>query len=101
MRRLEECVDKNTSAAVLSLLASNWLAIRLDLLGSAISFFIVCLAVGSPGFIPAEYVAIGLSSSFQVGFASSSPTYRFLRVLTFCIVGHHVSQILRSNVGTM
>ena len=47
-------------------LAVQWLAIRLDFIGSLISLFIAVLAVASNGFIPASFLALGLTYSFQM-----------------------------------
>jgi hypothetical protein len=38
----------------------------LDFFGSCISFFIALIAVASNGFIPAGFLALGLTYSFQV-----------------------------------
>jgi len=59
-------VDSNTIANVTSLIGAEWLALRLDVLGAIITTFIAVLAVASDGFIPASFLALGLSSSFQV-----------------------------------
>ena len=65
---LENRVDYNTIASVMSQLAAQWLAIRLDFIGSLISFFIAVVAVATSksGFIPASYLALGLTYSFQM-----------------------------------
>jgi hypothetical protein len=47
-------------------LAAQWLAIRLDFIGSLISFFIAVVAVSTNGFLPASYLALGLTYSFQM-----------------------------------
>ena len=47
-------------------LAIQWLVVRLDLMGSFISFFIVALAIASDGLIPASFLAFGLTCSFQM-----------------------------------
>ena len=76
---LENRVDYNTIASVMSQLAAQWLAIRLDFIGSLISFFIAVVAVATSknGFIPASYLALGLTYSFQMTtylkFAVSTP----------------------------
>jgi ATP-binding cassette, subfamily C (CFTR/MRP), member 1 len=64
--KLEALVNRNSSAAVLTGLANQWLCLRLDILGSFISLFVCLLAAGSSNFIPPEYVGIGLSFSFQL-----------------------------------
>lgn len=67
IKRLENCVDANSIAGITQQLSANWLALRLDFLGSTISFFIALVAVASGGnFIPAGFLALGLSYSFQV-----------------------------------
>ena len=63
---LERRVDANSIAAVTQQLASQWLSIRLDVMGVLISFFVAVLAAAFPGFVPAGYVGIGLSFSFQL-----------------------------------
>ena len=63
---LENRVDYNTIASVMSQLAAQWLAIRLDFIGSLISFFIAVVAVATNGFLPASYLALGLTYSFQM-----------------------------------
>lgn len=43
------------------------LAVRLDFVGSLITFFIALLTIASPsGFIPAGFMALGLTYSFQL-----------------------------------
>eukprot|EP01039_Chlorochromonas_danica_P003955 gene3955-4327_t len=63
---LEKAVNANSVANIFQQLASQWLAIRLDLIGSLISFFIAAIAAATSGFIPAGFVALGLSYSFQM-----------------------------------
>lgn len=63
---LEAQLDNNSIAAITAQLAGQWLAIRLDVLGASISFFVALIAVTSGGFIPAGYMAIGLLYSFQL-----------------------------------
>jgi ATP-binding cassette subfamily C (CFTR/MRP) protein 1 len=50
---LETSVDINSIANVTQQLSTNWLSIRLDFLGSLVSFFIALLAVTTNDFIPA------------------------------------------------
>ena len=64
--QLEKYVDRNSIAAVLVQLASQWLAIRLDILGSLVTFFVAVLAASAPDFLPPAYIGIGLSYSFQL-----------------------------------
>lgn len=61
---LEARVDSNSIAGIISQIGANWLAIRLDMLGSLTSFFIAVIAVAADGFIPAGYLALGLTYSF-------------------------------------
>ena len=79
---LENRVDYNTIASVMSQLAAQWLAIRLDFIGSLISFFIAVVAVATSksGFIPASYLALGLTYSFQM------TTYLKFAVSTFLLL---------------
>lgn len=63
---LEELVERNSIANVTQQLSSQWLAIRLDSIGAFISFFIAVLAASTNGFIPASFVALGLTYSFQL-----------------------------------
>jgi ATP-binding cassette subfamily C (CFTR/MRP) protein 1 len=63
---LETCVNSNSIANITQQLASQWLAIRLDLLGSLVSFFIAVVAASTNGFLPAGFVALGLTYSFQL-----------------------------------
>ncbi len=66
IKRLEECLDINTIAGMIQQLGSQWLAIRLDFMGSCTTFFIALIAASTTNFIPPGYVALGLSYSFQV-----------------------------------
>jgi ATP-binding cassette subfamily C (CFTR/MRP) protein 1 len=68
VHHLEERVDSNTIAGILTQLASQWLAIRLDFIGSLTSFFIAVLAVATLkyNFLPAGFLALGLTYSFQM-----------------------------------
>ena len=66
IKHLEVMVDYNTVPNILSQIASQWLAIRLDLLGSIITVFIAIIAIAIPNFLPPSYVALGLSYSFQI-----------------------------------
>jgi ATP-binding cassette subfamily C (CFTR/MRP) protein 1 len=63
---LERYVDSNTVANVTQQIAAQWLAIRLDLIGALISFFMAVLASAAPGFIPPGFLALGLTYSFQL-----------------------------------
>jgi ATP-binding cassette, subfamily C (CFTR/MRP), member 1 len=63
---LQKRVDYNTVPLIMTQLAIQWLAIRLDFIGSMISFFIAVLAIASNGLIPASFLALGLTYSFQM-----------------------------------
>ena len=63
---LEAILDRNSIAGITQQLAGQWLAIRLDVLGAFISFFVAIMAVATTGFIPAGFLALGLSYSFQI-----------------------------------
>jgi len=72
---MEISVDANTSPAVLQWQAGSWLGIRLDIIGSGITFFVVALAitcdqylssVTGDDFISAGYLALGLTYSFSL-----------------------------------
>jgi ATP-binding cassette, subfamily C (CFTR/MRP), member 1 len=63
---LQKRVDYNTVPLIMAQLAIQWLAIRLDFIGSLISLFIAVLAIGSNGLIPASFLALGLTYSFQM-----------------------------------
>jgi len=66
--KLECRVDVNTIAAMTVQLNGQWLALRLDLLGSILTFCIALVAVAAGSFIPAGYLAVGLTYSFQITF---------------------------------
>ena len=63
---LQKRVDYNTVPLIMSQLSTQWLAIRLHLIGALISFFIAVLAVAFEGLIPASYLALALTYSFQI-----------------------------------
>ena len=87
---LENRVDYNTIASVMGQLAAQWLAIRLDFIGSMISFFIAVVAVSTNGFLPASFLALGLTYSFQMTtylkFAVRTISSAYLFLLLFCTV---------------
>ena len=60
--------NNNTVPGVLQQIAGQWLGIRLDFLGALVMLFMGGLTVGSKGssFIPAGYLALGLSYSIQI-----------------------------------
>ena len=64
---MESNVDKNSCPMVLMQLASQWLGIRLDVIGAFISFFIAALAAGAgTEFVPASFLALALSFSINL-----------------------------------
>jgi ATP-binding cassette subfamily C (CFTR/MRP) protein 1 len=65
---LEGYANTNTVPGVLQQVASQWLAIRLDLLGAIVMFFMGALTVSSDSvnFIPAGYLGLGLSYAIQM-----------------------------------
>ena len=63
---LRKRVDYNTVPLIMSQLAIQWLAIRLDFIGALISLFIAVLAIASNGLIPASFLALALTYSFQM-----------------------------------
>ena len=87
---LENRVDYNTIASVMGQLAAQWLAIRLDFIGSMISFFIAVVAVSTNGFLPASFLALGLTYSFQMttylkfAVRTISSAYLFLLFILHC-----------------
>ena len=67
VEQLEARVDKNSTIAICQQLCSQWLSIRLDILGSLVTVFISALAASTgTSFIPASYVGLGLSFAFQL-----------------------------------
>ncbi len=68
IRIMEGYADTNTVPGILQQLASQWLGLRLDFLGSIVMVFMGALTVStkSDGFIPAGYLALGLSYSIQI-----------------------------------
>lgn len=63
---LEVAVDNNSTANVLQQNAFQWLSIRLDSIGAFISFFIALIAAATGDFLPAGFIALGLTYSFQL-----------------------------------
>lgn len=65
---IEKKININTISFVLSELATQWLAIRLDANGALISFFVAALAAATvkQGFIPPGLLALALSISFEM-----------------------------------
>ena len=63
---LQKRVDYNTVPLIMSQISIQWLAIRLHLIGALISFFIAVLAIASDGVMPASFLALGLTYSFQM-----------------------------------
>lgn len=68
IKTLEKYADSNTVPGFLLQLASQWLSIRLDILGGILMFFMGALTVSTKqvSFIPAGYLALGLSYSIQI-----------------------------------
>jgi ATP-binding cassette subfamily C (CFTR/MRP) protein 1 len=68
IQKLEKAVNHNSIANISTQLCSQWLALRLDFMGALVSFFIVAIAAAtsSSDFIPAGFVAVGLTYSFQL-----------------------------------
>lgn len=65
--RLQTKLDSNSIIAVSQMMCSQWLSIRLDILGSIVTVFIAILAAATgTDFIPAAYVGLGLSFAFQL-----------------------------------
>ena len=61
--------NENTSTLILLSLSGEWLSIRLDMTSAAISFFVALYAVltiGSSWAIPAGWVGLSLSFSFEM-----------------------------------
>jgi ABC-type multidrug transport system fused ATPase/permease subunit len=68
IKTLEKYADSNTVPGVLLQLATQWLTIRLDAMGGVLMFFMGALTVSTEeiDFIPAGYLALGLSYSIQM-----------------------------------
>ena len=68
IRRLEDYANNNTVPAMCQQLAMQWLSLRLDLIGAIVLFFMGCVAVSFKkyDFIPAGYLALGLSYAIQL-----------------------------------
>lgn len=68
INKLEKALDHNSIANITQQLSGNWLAIRLDFMGAIVSLFIALIAVASlsVNFIPAGFLAVGLTYSFQL-----------------------------------
>ena len=70
--KLEAAINHNSIANVSTQLCSQWLALRLDFMGALVSFFIATIAAATYSsnrgseFIPAGFVAVGLTYSFQL-----------------------------------
>ena len=65
---LEDYANRNTVPGIFQQIAGQWLAIRLDFLGALIMFFMgaLTLSLRHENFIPAGYLALGLSYSIQL-----------------------------------
>lgn len=68
IKTLETYSDANTVPGVFQQITGQWLAIRLDFIGSFICFFCGALAVASKGtdFIPPGFLALGLAYSIPL-----------------------------------
>jgi ABC-type multidrug transport system fused ATPase/permease subunit len=67
-QRMQGRVDSNTIAMITGIQLSNWLAIRLDLISAAVSFFVAVLALltEKSGFISPGFLGLGLVYSLQL-----------------------------------
>src|SRR5690606_8315465 len=63
---IEDKVNHNSTAVVLKSLVSQWLGIRLDLIGAVVAFAISAFVTSTGGFIPAGWLGLGLSASFEL-----------------------------------
>ncbi len=88
---LETYANKNTVPGVMQHIAGQWLAIRLDLLGALIMFFMGALTVSlkDNDFIPAKYLGLGLSYSIQLAALMK------ILVRTMAIVEAHFNSVER------
>ena len=68
IKQLENYSNSNTIPGVYLQICSQWLTIRLDVIGSFIIFFmgVIAVATKDSGFIPAGYLALGLSYAIQL-----------------------------------
>lgn len=64
--RLANRVDTSSGLEFVMNKSSTWLDIRLNLMGAIISFFVVALAVASPGFVDPAYMAVALNASLFI-----------------------------------
>lgn len=75
-----EKMDRFEGVFFLQSLLQCWFWFRLTLLSGLVSFFVAALAVAttssSGSFVPAEYLAIALSSSFTIPWYVRSPSHR-------------------------
>ena len=65
-RRLAMRTDVTAAVEYVMGKCSSWLDLRLNMIGAIISFFVVALAVISPGFVKPSYVAVALNSSLFI-----------------------------------
>lgn len=80
-------VDTNTQALQVLQFASQWLSIRLDIIGAAASCFIAAVAIATQehAFVPAEWVAVGMAFSMEVTVrCKPSSTFCFVTMSTLC-----------------
>ena len=59
-------MNKYNACVVTAQLCYSWLAIRLDLLGGAVCFFVVALTVLTTSFVSPGYLAIALSNAITL-----------------------------------
>jgi ABC-type multidrug transport system fused ATPase/permease subunit len=66
IRKSNSAINANSVPYILSNLASQWLAMRLDAIGAVIAFGVAAVAAATTGFIPAGWVGIGLSTALEM-----------------------------------
>lgn len=66
--RLNELADANTVPGIYIQIISQWLSIRLDIMGGFVMFSmgVLCVASQDSNFMPASYLALGLSYAIQL-----------------------------------
>ena len=64
--RIQDRVDKFATTFLTQEKGSSWLNIRLDLIGSLISFGLCVIAVSAPSLVSKEYLAVALLQSFSI-----------------------------------
>jgi ABC-type multidrug transport system fused ATPase/permease subunit len=61
-----DTVDKNNAAFMLTQFASNWLLVRLDVLGAVVAFAIAAFAAASGDFVRGSFIGVALSFSIEM-----------------------------------